>query len=996
VHRGLLGKNILRPSGFVTGGLAATLVVALLAASPASTAMLSFTPVADSYVDESNKGKNFGTTTALNLDNSPVLRAYLRFNVQNVSGTVTQASLRLYSRSSSSVGFSARSVADNSWGEKTISYRNAPGFSGTISGSSGSFASGRWVSIDVTPLVRGNGLVSFALTTTTATAMALASREYGASFAPQLVVTWSGAPANSSPPTISGTPQDGRTLTANPGSWTGTAPISYAYRWRRCDAGGANCADIPGATASTYALGADDVGKTIRVAVTASNAEGSGTATSASTPSISAMPPSDSSPPTISGTPQDGRTLTADPGTWTGTAPISYAYRWRRCDAGGANCADIPGATASTYALGADDVGKTIRVAVTASNAGGSGTATSANTTAVAAAPPTNTSSATITGFPEDTRTLTADPGAWTGTAPITYAYQWRACDSEGANCTDIPGATDATYTLTAADVGARIRVAVRASNATGSETSSSNASGTVSAIESVFGFSYWPHGKNSSTTLGADPEYWPSMRPVVERDLDQIVSMGGGHVRLVLSPSADPVRVWKLAGPDQGVNETLLQEQATNLVQLLGLCRDRGLKVTIAFANTYIRRMDADQYWWEWGYGPQTEDPSDTDGWDRFLADALRWVDGYVTKVEQSPVEASAVIGYEYQNEVTARNPWSWPYVRHLYDNVAVPPGKRAESVLVVSEDVSPADAPFVSGLGGRHLDYVNFHSYPGSDIPLNPNIESSYDDMVAKLSDSTIFLGEFGRSTPKNDDGTIDQAAEDAQRATVVDIINRAKLKRIPYYLHWMLWDDSPPSSKPIGLGYEPHQPKDALGSALPLTSRLRNSDMEEGSGSLAAWTATGTSTVPGNDLGVTLDQHGSAGDRGATNVHYAHLGVENPPGHARLGSSPVYVTGGGLFAVDAYVRSNMSDVGLRVTQTLTSGDEIVTSGPTFTPSGPTWNNWLHGAGDWRLCLNPTARKVEVTVHADADIPSPTDPYYLDVDTVSAAVLPGAPACP
>src|SRR3712207_7397053 len=54
---------------------------------------------------------------------------------------------------------------------------------------------------------------------------------------------------------------------------SGTEPIDYAYQWRRCDAGGENCADVAGATGDSYALSAADVGATIRVQVTASRSE---------------------------------------------------------------------------------------------------------------------------------------------------------------------------------------------------------------------------------------------------------------------------------------------------------------------------------------------------------------------------------------------------------------------------------------------------------------------------------------------------------------------------------------------------------------------------------------------------------------------------------------------------------------------------------------------------------------------------------------------------
>ena len=90
----------------------------------------------------------------------------------------------------------------------------------------------------------------------------------------------SSAPLNTSAPTISGTPQSGQTLTANPGSWSGTQPITYAYQWQRCNSSGSGCGAISGATNSTYTATGADVGSTLRVAVTATNTVGSVTATS--------------------------------------------------------------------------------------------------------------------------------------------------------------------------------------------------------------------------------------------------------------------------------------------------------------------------------------------------------------------------------------------------------------------------------------------------------------------------------------------------------------------------------------------------------------------------------------------------------------------------------------------------------------------------------------------------------------------------------------------
>ena len=184
------------------------------------------------------------------------------------------------------------------------------------------------------------------------------------------------APVNTGVPTISGALTVGQPVTASNGTWTGTPPPSFADQWQRCDAAGSNCVDIAGATAATYVLQAADVGGTLRVRVTATNAAGTASATSAATALIATVP-SNTGRPSIVGAAILGSTLTASAGAWIGSPTPTFAFQWERCDAAGNGCTPLAGATSQTYAIQAADEGATLRIHVTGSNSVGSGSADS-------------------------------------------------------------------------------------------------------------------------------------------------------------------------------------------------------------------------------------------------------------------------------------------------------------------------------------------------------------------------------------------------------------------------------------------------------------------------------------------------------------------------------------------------------------------------------------------------------------------------------------------
>ena len=279
------------------------------------------------------------------------------------------------------------------------------------------------------------------------------------------------APSNTSPPTISGTAREGETFTASSGSWSGSAPITFTYRWQRCKNNGNNCSNISGATKQTYTLENGDAGHTFRVSVTATNSDGSANAVSGPSDVVANGQPVNTALPAISGTAKAGETLTISNGSWTGN-PTSFNYQWRRCSPSGDNCHDT-GSDKQTYKAADRDVGSTIRVDVQAKNQFGSTKATSPPTGLVAArgSLPANTALPVISGTTRDGQTLAASTGTWSN-GPTRFAYQWLRCDTAGSNCASI--GSGQTQRLTGADVGHTIRVTVSATNTFGTGTATS------------------------------------------------------------------------------------------------------------------------------------------------------------------------------------------------------------------------------------------------------------------------------------------------------------------------------------------------------------------------------------------------------------------------------------------------------------------------------------------------------------------------------------------
>jgi hypothetical protein len=312
----------------------------------------------------------------------------------------------------------------------------------------------------------------------------------------------SGRPVNSVLPIISGAVRRGAPLAVNSGTWSPSG--SFGFRWQRDEGEGDGFVDITGATGTSYTPTVDDRGFPLRVVVTATNAFGAATVTTAATGNVATNLPHNVGAPGIAGTAKRTLTLTASVGTWT-PAGATYAYQWQRDEGDGFE--DITNATAASYILTTADVGATIRVEITATNVDGSTTAVSAPTTTVIAATPGNRIAPGLTGGSRVGDTLTSTDGSWSPAAE-SFAYQWQR--RTAGTYTDIGGATAKTYILAAADAGATVRVEVTATNDDGTGVGYSAATPTVVAPPVPPSPIAAPTGTLQDTeTLSIDPGHW-------------------------------------------------------------------------------------------------------------------------------------------------------------------------------------------------------------------------------------------------------------------------------------------------------------------------------------------------------------------------------------------------------------------------------------------------------------------------------------------------------
>ncbi len=514
--------------------------------------MLTFFPVADATIKASSPTTNFGATTGVKADNSPVEHFLIKFVVSGIGANpVKSAKLRLYNFNGSNRGGDFRRVADNSWSESTVTWKNAPAADTAILASLGAVSTNRWYEVDLSSYITRDGTYSLRVTSPSSDGAEYRSKEAGATTSPRLVVTVSSTPplgANAGPNQAG---PEGATFSFTGSASGGTSPYTFAWAFGD-DTGGSG----PGVT---HAYG-DNGTFTVTLTVTDAAAK---TASSTATATVSNVAPTANaggpyagvmgSPIAFSGSATDpsaadtaaGFTFLWDFGdgaTGTGSAP-SHAY-----------------AAAGTY---------TVKLTATDKD----GAPGSATTTATVSGPLSANAGANYAG-PEGAP-LSFTGSASGGTGPYTFAWAFGdGTTGSGPSVTHAYG-DNATFTVTLTVTDAAAKTASSTATATvsnvaptakpggpyagvmGSPIAFSGSATDPSAADTAAGFTFlWDFG-DGATDAGSAPSHAYAAAGTYTVGLTVTDKDGGVGTATTAATVSGPLTA--NAGPDQLSTEGLM-----------------------------------------------------------------------------------------------------------------------------------------------------------------------------------------------------------------------------------------------------------------------------------------------------------------------------------------------------------------------------------------------------------------------------------------------------
>jgi hypothetical protein len=274
-----------------------------------------------------------------------------------------------------------------------------------------------------------------------------------------VIVESAGGPTNQEPPKVTpASPTVGQSLECEPGKWSPSVGLEFAYAWLRQT----GSEKVLVASGEKYTVVTADAGHSLVCKVTAKDGNGSETAESKPIVVAAEAPQSVSKPEIIfKGKPAVNETLTCTSGTWKASPEPTFTYQWLREDV-----AIGPPTASNSYVVTEGDRGHNLTCVVTAKNAAGEEPARS-EPLAIPGSLPVNVESKppTIVGTLAVGEELECDPGEWTGTPAPKFTYQWTL------ETRPIPSATNRVLTVTVSDAGRTIYCEVTATIGTNSAT---------------------------------------------------------------------------------------------------------------------------------------------------------------------------------------------------------------------------------------------------------------------------------------------------------------------------------------------------------------------------------------------------------------------------------------------------------------------------------------------------------------------------------------------
>jgi hypothetical protein len=276
-----------------------------------------------------------------------------------------------------------------------------------------------------------------------------------------------GSPTVSSTPIFTSNLYVGGMATLDRGTWSTAGNTTYLYQWQRCSSQSITaCLNISGATTASYAVSQLDLNQYLRVAVTAINEVGGSTIYSGFSAQVAATaPPVNTNIPIVSGSPFETSVMNiASKGQWSGIEESKLLTQWQICSTA-ISCTDIQSATSPTYTARSVDIGKTIRVKIIAPYAQKNVEAFS-NQTPIIKKAYSNVFTPTLLSYADIGDKIDIFKGAWEGLSSPNFSYVWQRCKLV-TSCTNIPGATNSTYTPSGSDRGYFLRVGERPSPTT-------------------------------------------------------------------------------------------------------------------------------------------------------------------------------------------------------------------------------------------------------------------------------------------------------------------------------------------------------------------------------------------------------------------------------------------------------------------------------------------------------------------------------------------------